>query len=964
MSEGLIQYLLREWASYPDAPAIVDRGETLTYGALYARIERLGSALIERGLGPERVVGLALEKSADYVVGLFACMYAGAAFVPIDASLPRERRQAYLRRAGAPLALVAAAADDALGVPTLATTVSPAALHAPRPYDPERLAYVIFTSGSTGAPKGVMVTGRGLLPLLQTQSSMFGLAPGGRSLWLLATAFDASISDIGTALIAGATLYIEPSAATATPQVLQATIKRLGITYIDLPPSLLPHLSLPKPKTLRTMVIGGEVGDAATIRRWAEDLDLYVVYGPTEATVCTSIATATTLWDRPLLGMELPEVSYEVVAEDGSGCPPGQAGELLIVGPCVARGYMDEPELTAARFISRGGRRAFRTGDRVVRDSQGLVFLGRIDRQLKVRGALVAPEEIEACLLGHPGVRRAAVAAHGPGAVLTAFLEGQAVARAELRSWLAARLPAYMVPERYVWLPALPVTTSGKPDLAALQELELPRQPLGEAPRPGIEQRLARVFQEVLGVEVGRDDDFFALGGNSLQLIALIAKAAQQGLVLTPAQVAAHPRLEDLATASQAARQDGMATAALRARVAAELAMLDPPGQGPRETAGEDAVLVTGATGFLGSRVVAELLAMTASRVFCLVRADDGASALARLLAAQRAHEGELAGAQARLVPILGDLAQPRLGLDEAAFAALGRRVHTLFHCGAGVSLTADCDSLWSVNVGGTRELLRLAGQGRAKALHYASTLAVFVAADVGEGRFYEADGLEQSARVFGGYAQSKWAAEVLVREAAKGLGAVAVHRLGLLTGDSVSARGAASDWLALTVRGLARLGAVPESYSAELAMDATPIDYAARAMVAIAAGQTGDGLVTTHLAGARVGLAELLRAMAAAGVALAPVPAETWLERLRAQQRDRPCPELDAAYLALRRSCFPENSYRTFDLFQATRCHFDDQQTRTLLQGTGISCPPVHFELLTRYVQRILEREEACHVL
>ncbi len=956
MTDGFIACLIAVRDRCPAAPALVENDVVLSYDALTTRVARLGSAMIECGLGPEDVVGLALEKSTEYVVAMLACWYAGAAFVPLDSALPVARRAAYLRRAKARWVLVACDADEDLGARYLRTDSEPNALHGPATPDSQHLAYVIFTSGSTGEPKGVMVATGGLLPMLEAQIALFELGPGARSLWLLATAFDASISDIGTALLAGATLYIEPKARTATPEALQATLTRLEITYLDLPPALLPHLTLPKPPALRTVVIGGEVCDEAAIRRWAAELRLMVVYGPTEATVCTSAVQATVDWERPLLGSPLPGIVYAVVGEDGRRCLPGQAGELMISGPGLARGYLDAPTLSSTRFGPSPLGRAYRSGDRVVQSTKGeLIFLGRIDRQLKVRGALVAPEEIEACLIRHGSVRRAALLAHGPRAALTAFLEGDASQEGDLQAWLAARLPAFMLPERLVWLESLPLTASGKPDLPALQALRLTRTPLGPAPASELERRLASVFQDVLGCQVGRDDDFFALGGSSLQMIALLALAAQRGLALTPALIAAHPGLGRLAAALAEAAEPSMPASGLRARVRTELRLLDDL---PKRASGSDAehaVLVTGATGFLGSRVVYEVLRASDCRVLCLVRADNDQAGRARLLATFKRYGLEVGNTEsARIVPVLGDLSQVMLGMCERNFVRLADRVDTVFHCGAQVSLMADCETLWPSNVVGTREVLRLVATGRTKALHYASTLSVFVSADGGEGRFQESDTLSQTQQVYGGYAATKWAAEVLVREAARQLPTVTIHRLGLLTGDSQSGHGAPHDWLALTVQGLAQLGAVPEQIRSDLAMDVTPIDYAARAMVAIAA-RDEPGLATTHLAGHSVGLAEIAGAMAAAGAPLAPLANAAWLERLHVLHTASPSPHLGAAYLALSRLCAESRPERALDLFQATRCHFDDRQARSLLARSGISCPVVDSALLTRYVRHIL---------
>ncbi|HET9958460.1 MAG TPA: amino acid adenylation domain-containing protein [Polyangiaceae bacterium] len=983
---GSLERFLTIAKQHADRPAIVEQSKrgttTLLYGELRARAERLGSLLMERGVGPEQIVALDLPKSADLVMAALACWYAGAAFLPLDWSLPSARRAAYLRQANVSLAITTEAESRVPeGVPCLvaetrlATRTLPAAQ-----FDAERLAYVISTSGSSGIPKAVAVSHRGLLPLLEAQIRAFDLEPGDCSSWLLSPAFDASISDWGTALLSGATLYIDPRLPGDGPRAIQEAISRDKISYIDLPPALLPHLPVGPYPSLKTIVIGGEVAEVAAVRRWSERVRLINVYGPTETTICTSYRVADATWEKPLLGQPIDRslVQYAVRDPEGRRCAPDTPGELYISGACLARGYLAQPELTQTRFVEIEDARAFRSGDRVVQRSDGeFEFLGRIDRQIKVRGALVAPEEIEAELLSIPGVRRAAVLEVGERKRITAFLEGERTADSELRCQLAARLPHYMVPERFEWLDVMPLTSSGKPHLVELQEPRGSRVTATSPPEEehrGLKERIAAWYARVLGTDVEPEDDFFALGGNSLRALELIALAALDGVELTPDLLFKSPRVVTLAQAlTSRDSSNGKSCHELTTRLHTEGLLSRPDswiGSEEKQRArfaseDPDSVLVTGATGFLGSRLILELLEQTKSQIWCLVRAPDPVTAETRVLDAIASH-GRGAVDARRLRCVVGDLSEPTLARADSDRRGLVDDIHTIYHCGAAVSLMADCNALWETNVRGTDRVLRLCERGRPKSLHYASTLSVFVSARSSQvsarHEYLESDCLEQTLEVFGGYAQTKWAAEVLVRTRANPRSSTFIHRLGLLTGDSRTGRGAERDWLALVLRGLTKLGIYPQSYDAGLAVDITPVDYVTRALVHLARQATRPGHVqTTHLAGPRaVGFGELVSALQGAGVHLEPVEPNIWATRLSEALESSAEPELASAFLALRRVSAGERAQHALDLFQATRCRFDDRETRTLLSPVGIECPPATPALLREYARHTSSTERA----
>ncbi|MCB9742155.1 MAG: AMP-binding protein [Alphaproteobacteria bacterium] len=887
--------ILQRLLKHPDgALALIDRGRPLSYGALRDRAARLAAALPEAG-----VVLVDLEKSADWVVAVLACAWRGLPFCPLSPASPPERRRQMAQDAQA--VAVIAQEDPGLGLPW----TGPAAGGAPRPpaaFDPERLAWLIFTSGSSGAPKAVEVPWRFVPTLVRAQVEAIGLEAGERCLMALDVGFDATQSDLWCALYAGATLVIEEGL--EQPERLLACLREREVAYADLPPALLRRLSVSdRPPSLRCVLIGGEVCPAETVRAWAQALRLLVVYGPTECCVCTSLQRADATWDRPWIGQPLPGVRYRVVDEALEPVPEGQPGELLIGGPCVARGYRGAPALSARRFPVLEGERWHRSGDLVVREADGWRFIGRVDRQVKLAGRRVGLAEIEAVLTEHPEVQRAHVRlVEGR---LQAFVEGGSPE--VLRAWAAARLPPWMRPQLHL-VSRLPTTPSGKVDAAALAA------PEAEA----LEGLICALWSEALGRPVGPRDSLSAAGADSVAVLEVAAQAEARGLAAPPALWLGVDSVAEVLARRGA--DPGRSAASLRAPAPALSARPLPVGP-PRR------LLVTGATGGLGRALLPRLLARCEAELLCLVRAPDPAAAQARL---PLQHP--------RLTAIPGDLGAPRLGLSPARWAELAEQVDGVVHGGARVHLLAEAEALWPVNVEGSLRALALCAEGAPKRLHLISTLSVFVATDRHTGLALEEDRLSQTRRVWGGYAQSKFAAERACWDS--GLAALAVYRPGLLVGGE-----AQGELLPRLLRGLALLGVAPEGALA-LELDITPLQEAADALARLIAQDARGGF---HLAAPRPAtLGDLVEALRAEGVAIELTEDAAFTGRLRAARH----PDAAAAALALCRRLDPEAfaSLRSLDLFQATGVRFDARRCAEALGGPAIPAPtPERLRALVR---------------
>jgi amino acid adenylation domain-containing protein len=565
----------------PDAVALAFQGQTLTYRELDRRANRLANYLRGLGVGLEDRVGLCLDRSFEMIVGMLGVHKAGAAYVPLDAAQPPERLEFILRDAEVKMLLTDQRAGG-VNPPVrqgVDTPRSPGLVYLDTDWPaiaqqsdqaptsragPDNLAYVIFTSGSTGQPKGVLVEHRGLTNVVCDHIRQMGIGPDTRTLQFVFPHFDAAQGEIYRILCAGATLCLAPAETLLPGPGFAELLRDQHITLASIPPAFLAaQPGADQLPALRTLVVGGEAILPEVAARWGKGRRLFNGYGPTETTIGSTLATDWDLNRPPPLGRPIANTQVYVLDSRMQPAPVGVPGELYIGGAGVARGYLHQPELTAARFIAnpfsaRPGARLYRTGDRVRWLFDGaLEFLGRVDEQIKIRGFRIEPGEIEVVLGQHPAIRDHTVVAREdtPGDKrLVAYVVAQppAPSASELRSYLKEKLPEYMVPSAFVFLDVLPRKAHGKVDRRALPAPEKSRAGADTAfrpPRDDIERQLVQLWEQSLGIDqVGLDDNFFELGGHSLLAVQLIEQIKEQfGQKLPVATLFRHPTLEDLA---------------------------------------------------------------------------------------------------------------------------------------------------------------------------------------------------------------------------------------------------------------------------------------------------------------------------------------------------------------------------------------------------------------------------------
>lgn len=990
----------------PGALAVADAQGQLTYGELNARANQVAHYLRAQGVGPDILVGVCMERSADLVVACLGILKAGGAYVPLDPSYPAERLTFMLADAQVAVLLTQERlrASLALQAPHVVCLDSDwPRLAQESPEDPPEtasaadLAYVIYTSGSTGQPKGVQVEHRGLLNLIGWHQQMFCISAADRATQCASPAFDATVWELWPYLSIGASIHIPEEITLLEPNHLQAWLLRQNITICFLPTPLAEQvidLAWPTKTTLRLLLTGGD-----RLSRWPRvDLPFALSnnYGPTENTVVSTSGLVVAGRQNGLLphiGHSIYNVRTYILDTHLQPVPLGAVGELCISGVGLARGYLNRPELTAEKFVAdpfHAGARMYRTGDLARYRLDGAIeFLGRIDQQVKLRGFRIELGEIEAVLKQHPSVHDAVVVTRqGEGNMaaekrLVAYIvpaagvepAGLSTARkrsalaSDLRVFLQARLPAYMTPAAFVLLKALPLTPNGKVDRRALPALE-PDGPSVEgtiAPRTPEEGVLAAIWAQVLGrPAVGVDDDFFALGGHSLlaaHVITLVSTAFQRDIPLRTLfeapTVAAFARV----ISSNATAPAPVTLLDLAADVVLDPTISPPSVAHASSTHPPAAIFLTGATGFLGAFLLHELLASTRASIYCLVRAASDEEAGRRIQQTLTDYQIWHDDWRGRIVPLAGDLGKVRLGLSLESFDRLAATVDVIYHAGAQVHYLHPYATLKAPNVQGAVEILRLACQQRAKPVHYISSIAVAGAMSADSHVREDADLGACSSSM--GYTQSKWVSEGIMRLARERGLPVAIYRPGRIGSHSQTGVANPNDFFTRLLAGCIQLGLAP---AAPLEENLMPVDYAARAIIHLSR-QPATANQTFHLLNPEATRwSQVVGAAREFGYPLRLVSYQQWYSALlRAATTNSATmvcallPFLPEDQTTVRRvdarvhqaagdnRCLPLSIVATGYIDDLANCTFDMHNAHAGLAGSAIRCPTIDAALLER---------------
>jgi amino acid adenylation domain-containing protein len=590
----------------PSAVAVSGQGSCLTYEQLDRRSERLAQRLVRLGAGPEVPIALLVHRTPELLVAIVGILKAGSAYVPLDSAYPAERLAFLLSDCGAPLIVTEHSLSDKIPASASAKAVfledeidGGEEVSLPN-VGPDNLAYVIYTSGSTGVPKGVLVTHANVLRLFTSTQAWFHFGPD--DVWTLfhSYAFDFSVWEIWGALLHGGRLIVVPWSISRSPGEFRTLLADEKVTVLNQTPTAFGQLMVAdeaagaRLECLRTVVFGGEALALRSLVPWFArygDLkpELVNMYGITETTVHVTyrpIRMADT-HRGSMIGSPIPDLKLEVLSPSGEPVYAGEVGEMFVGGAGVARGYLNRPELTAERFIMRNGERYYRSGDlaRLTPDGE-LEYLGRADRQIKLRGHRIELGEIESVLIGCPGVRASAVVLRSdvPGDErLVAYLvteDHSALDESALRSFVAGRLPGYMVPAAFVRLGHFPLTNNGKLDFGALPQPEMSRRDriVHSVAADPTEQAIADIWADLLRVGPGLDYDanFFDLGGHSLLLVRMAdALEKRFGIVLNEIDLLEATSVRSLSARVRCATTTATASATVQGRAARQASGLN-----------------------------------------------------------------------------------------------------------------------------------------------------------------------------------------------------------------------------------------------------------------------------------------------------------------------------------------------------------------------------------------------------
>ena len=872
-NKTIVEAFENQVCATPNNVALIYEYESLTYNELNKKANQLARYLQKKGLSANTFGAICTTQEVHLIIGILAILKTGAAYIPIDRNYPTQHIRFLLSDSKPKILLAsikpeATVQDDCTKQNTsilLFQTIAPFISNEDEnnlqhiQITPETLAYVIYTSGTTGKPKGVMVPHRGVVRLVNN-TNYIQIHTHDRMAQAASVSFDAATFEIWGALLNGATLIAIPHSTLLNISKFSEFLDKNAITILWLTSALFNQYAEKNPglfKQLTYLLVGGDVLNKERIMSVLDCTDgspHYILngYGPTENTTFTTTHLISQQ-DKHLstipIGKPITNTSVYILDEYLQPVPLGAVGELYSGGEGLALGYLNRPELTKEKFIDNPfgntkEAKLYKTGDMVRwMPNATIEYLGRRDSQIKIRGFRVEPSAIQAHLLHHQAISQCVVTAHEldmQTKVLVAYIVcTEEISDKEIQSFLAHELPSYMIPNFFMRLNELPLTTNGKINHNKLPPIDYSKSIRTSdyvAPETTLEKSLTTLWSKLLATKnISVDDNFFDLGGHSLLITQLILQIKDKYQIdLSLHKFLYNPTVRHLGNLIENNNNLASISSENHNLLTDRIFPKDIRVNGLKHSETTPKfILLTGASGFLGAHLLHALYHATTAKIYCLVRETHDLSATSRINSNLAKYQFNLT-CDERIIPLAGDLSLPKLGLSNTQFSDLTNQIDMIYHNGAAVHHLYNYDLLRTANVCSTLELIRLASKNKIKSIHYISTLSAASMHLNAENCIIEDFIHTNTAQHYplDGYSQSKWVSEQLLAEASHQGIPLKIYRPGWIMGQSHSGTiEAENNHLLMLIKGCIQLGVAPNWH---VTLDILPVDIISQLITCI----------------------------------------------------------------------------------------------------------------------------------
>lgn len=974
----IVQLFEEQVEKVPDNIAVVFEDQKLTYRELNAKANSLANYLKQAGVGKNDIIPVLMNRSLDLIICMLAIMKSGAAYLPISTEMPSERIDYIISNSNAKLVLTKASQTLIYNsdIKTLDLEQFDFSKHNTKNLNteikPSDLLYIIYTSGSTGNPKGVKICHHNLVNFVYSFTSMYGnISSNDKLLASTNISFDVSIFEFFMTLLNGATLYLynEPNINDIFNYC--KTIIKNKITFLYIPPNILEEvyniLSSYTSVLINKMLLGVEPIKSATIKKYYSlnpDMRIVNAYGPTESTICS---TAVVLDDKVLkdykiipIGRPLDNLNIFILDKDLQPVPVGVPGEIYISGDNVSKGYLNNKELTDKAFVpipNLNCKLAYKTGDLAKWNNDGLIsFIGRNDSQIKINGHRIELGEIEACVYLYPNIDKVVVLLDKNNKLICYFSSSKQITVSDLKAFMQRKLPGYFIPNFFVQVDNFKLTSNGKIDRKALKRIKVDSENSYEAPQTDYEKNLVKAFETVLGIDhVGITDNFFELGGDSLLAIKLQIEAFNMGLDLPYKDIFKYPTIkqlsENVSTASSPVLEDEYDYTEID-----KLLKNNSFNRKVKLTRNKfKNVLLTGATGFLGSHILDSLLKNTRCNVYCLVRPKDNNDPQIRLLNTLRFYFGNKYDRQIfeRIIVIEGDIKDYQLGLNDLYYEELGTNIDCVINSAAIVKHYGNIDTFNAINIQGAKNIIQFCNKFNCK-LYHLSTLSVsgnifetdsYKVADLSSDIIFNEQSLYIGQDLSNTYIYTKFIAERLILEniLAGSLDAKII-RLGNITNrysDGIFQINVSENAFLNRINSFLHLGCIPD-YLADKYAEFSPVDLCADAIVKLAF-SNNDFTVYHVYNNNHVTFRELLSMLNSLKVPMEIVDKDTFNKRIHAISKENSSKNILSGII----NDFDENKNLSYN----TNIKIQNNFTNKLLKTLYFRWPKINEKYMKKYI-------------